>query len=187
MVMAEATAGDLVTPEPSEAVAVPFVPPDGTLDVMGRPRRLVARTAERYAALQALLADGQSLATIGRTPRLDHSTVRRFARASSLEELLVKATGRLSVPDEHKPCLHTRWLEGCHDIPQFHRELRGRGFTGSVRCLRRYFRAFRPPRQPGRKQQLVSWPQPRPTPKPRRVVRWIMTTPNTSPTPTPRN
>lgn len=31
----------------SEAVAAPLVPPDGVLDVMGRPRRLVARTAER--------------------------------------------------------------------------------------------------------------------------------------------
>ncbi len=176
-VMAEVTARDLVTPEPSEAVAVPFVPPDGMLDVMGRPRRLVARTAERYAAVQALLADGQSLAGIGRTLRLDHSTVRRFARASSLDELLAKATGRLSVLDEYKPFLHARRLGGCHDIPQLHRGLRERGFTGRVQCLRRCFRAFRPPRRPGRKQQPVSRPQPRPVPKPRRVVRWIMTNP----------
>ncbi|MFB7397759.1 ISL3 family transposase [Streptomyces sp. NPDC056191] len=175
--IAEATAKDLVTPEPSRPAAVPFVPPDGTLDVSGQPRRLVARTTERYAAVQALLAEGRSLAVIGRTLRLDHSTVRRFARAASLDELLTKATGRLSVLDEHKPYLHARWLEGCHDIPQLHRELRERGFTGSVQCLRRYFRAFRPPRQPGRKQQPVSRPQPRPAPKPRRVVRWIMTHP----------
>ncbi|MFI8370917.1 ISL3 family transposase [Streptomyces sp. NPDC085466] len=49
---AEATVETLVTAEPTQAV-VPFVPPDGMLDVMGRPRRLVARTAERYAAVQA--------------------------------------------------------------------------------------------------------------------------------------
>ncbi|MFF4393615.1 hypothetical protein ACFY0G_43955 [Streptomyces sp. NPDC001552] len=158
-------------------MAVPFVPPDGTLDVSGQPRRLVARTAERYAAVQALLAEGKSLAAIGRTLRLDHSTVRRFARAASLDELLAKATGRLSVLDEHKTYLHARWLEGCHDIPQLHRELRERGFTRRVQCLRRYFRAFRPPRQPGRKQQPMSRPRPRPAPKPRRVVRWIMTNP----------
>lgn len=176
-VMAEATARDLVTPEPSEAVVVPFVTPDGTLDVSGRPRRLVARTTQGYEAVQALLAEGKSLAAIGRTLRLDHSTVRRFARAGSLDELLVKATGRLSVLDEHKPYLHARWLEGCHDIPQLHRELRERGFTGSIQCLRRYCRAFRPARQPGRKLQPVSRPQPRPAPKPRRVVRWIMTHP----------
>ncbi len=176
-VLAEATAKDPVAPKPPEAVTAPFVPPDGTLDVMGRPRRLVARTAERFAAVQALLAEGKSLAAIGRTLRLDHSTVRRFARAGSLDELLVKATGRLSVLDEHKPYLHTRWAEGCHDIPQLHRELRERGFTGSIQCLRRYFRAFRPPRQPGRKRQPVSQPQSRPVPRPRRIVRWIMTNP----------
>lgn len=158
--MAEATARDRVAPEPSRPTAVPFVPPDGTLDVSGQPRHLVARTTERHAAVQALLAQGKSLAAIGRTLRLDHSTVRRFARAASLDELLAKATGRLSVLDEHKPHLHTRWLEGCHDIPQLHRELRERGFTGSVQCVRRYFRAFRPPRQPGRKQQPVSMPRP---------------------------
>ncbi|MGW1729222.1 ISL3 family transposase [Streptomyces sp. NPDC002306] len=176
-VMAEATARDRVTPEPSRPVAVPFVPPDGTLDGSVQPRRLVARTTERYASVQALLAEGKSLAAIGRRMRLDHSTVRRFARAASLDELLVKTTGRLSVLDERKPHLDARWLEGCHDIPQLHRELRERGFTGSVQCLRRYFRAFRPPRQPGRKQQPVSRPQPRLAPKPRRVVRWITTHP----------
>ncbi|WP_420716424.1 hypothetical protein [Streptomyces sp. H27-H1] len=72
---------------------------------MGKPRRLVARTAERYAAVQKLLTEGKSLAAIGRILRLDHSAVRRFARAGSLDELLAKATGRLSVLDEHKPYL----------------------------------------------------------------------------------
>ncbi|GAU71626.1 hypothetical protein SSP35_59_00060, partial [Streptomyces sp. NBRC 110611] len=42
--------------------------------------------------MQERLAEGKSLAAIGRELRLDHSTVRRFARASSIDELLVKAT-----------------------------------------------------------------------------------------------
>lgn len=116
-VIAEATARDLVTPEPSRPVAVPFVPPDGTLDVSGQLLRLVARTTERYAAVQALLAEGKSLAVIGRTLRLDHSTVRRFARAASLDELLAKAIGRLSVLDEHKPYLHARRLRPVTTFP----------------------------------------------------------------------
>ncbi|MER5219346.1 transposase [Streptomyces flaveus] len=87
---------------------VPFVPPDGMLDVFGRPRRLVARTAERYEAVQRLLAEGKTLTAIRRELRLDHSTVRRFARASSLDELLVKATNRASILDEYKPYLHQR-------------------------------------------------------------------------------
>ncbi|MFJ1608434.1 transposase [Streptomyces sp. NPDC088253] len=76
-----------------------FVLPDGTRDVLGRPRRLVARTTERYTAVQQLLSEGRSLAAISRQLRLDHSTVRRFARARSLGELLVKATNR---------CIHPR-------------------------------------------------------------------------------
>ncbi|MFF4963105.1 hypothetical protein [Streptomyces sp. NPDC001222] len=75
---------------------VPFVPPDATRDVLGHPRRLVACTAERYTAVQQLLSEGKSLAAIGRQLRLYHSTVRRFARAQSLDELLAKATNRAS-------------------------------------------------------------------------------------------
>lgn len=111
-----------------------FVLPDGTRDVLGHPRRLVARTTERYTAVQQLLSEGKSLAAIGRRLRLDHSTVRRFARARSL--------------DEHKPYLHRRWREGCHDIPQLHCELRAHGFTGDIQCVRRYFRPFQEAAQP---------------------------------------
>jgi len=84
---------------------VPFVPLDGTRDVLGHPRRLVARTTERYTAVQQLLSEGKSLAAIGRQLRLDHSTVRRFARAQSVDELLVKATtGHRSWTDTSPTC-----------------------------------------------------------------------------------
>lgn len=156
---------------------MPFVPPDGTRDVLGRPRRLVARTTERYTAVQHLMSEGKSLTAISRQLRLDHSTVRRFARARNLDELLVKAVNRASILDEHKPYLHMRWSEGCHDIPQLHRELRARGFTGDIQCVRRYFRPFKKPHSPKPKNPPASAPELRPAPKPRRVVRWIMTSP----------
>jgi transposase len=155
----------------------PFVLPDGTWDVLGRPRRLVARTTERYKAVQQLLSEGKSLAAISRQLRLDHSTVRRFARARNLDELLVKATNRASILDEHKPYLHMRWAEGCHDIPQLHRELRAHGFTGDIQCVRRYLRPFKQPHSPRPKSPPAPAPELRPAPKPRRVVRWIMTNP----------
>ncbi|WP_051745716.1 transposase [Streptomyces yerevanensis] len=159
-----------------------FAPPDGTGDVLGHPRRLVARTTQRYTAVQQLLSEGKSLAAIGRQLRLDHSTVRRFARVRSLDELLVKATNRASILDEHKPCLHRRWREGCHDIPQLHRELRARGFTEDIQCVRRYFRPFKEPHSPRPKNPPAPAPELRPAPKPRRVVRrivvrWIMANP----------
>jgi hypothetical protein len=154
-----------------------FVPPDGTRDVLGHPRRLVARTTERYTVVQQLLSEGKSLAAIGRQLRLDHSTVRRFARVQSIDEMLVKATNRTSILDEHKPYLHRRWCEGCHDILQLNRELRARGFTGDIQCVRRYFRPFKRPHSPKPKNPPAPAPELRPAPKPRRVVRWIMTNP----------
>ncbi|NEC85501.1 hypothetical protein [Streptomyces sp. SID12501] len=80
-----------------------FSPPDSTRDCLGRPRRLVARTKERCAAVQEGLAEGKSLTAIGRELRLDHSAVRRFARAASIDELLVKADNRQSILDKYKP------------------------------------------------------------------------------------
>ncbi|GHE14503.1 hypothetical protein [Streptomyces alanosinicus] len=158
-----------------------FVPPDGTLDVLGRPRRLVARTTERYEAVQQRLAEGKSLAAIRRELRLDHSTVRRFARAQSLEELLVKATNRASKLDPYKPYLHQRWREGCHDVPRLHREIQGQGFIGDVQSVRRYFRPFKKPHSPLPKSPSAPLPPVRTLPKPRRVVRWITTTPDRLP------
>ncbi|MDT0485375.1 ISL3 family transposase [Streptomyces doebereineriae] len=109
----------LVTAESSEPEP-DVAPPDGTLDVLGRPRRLVARTTERYEAVQQRLAEGKSLAAIRRELRLDHSTVRRFARAESLEELLVKATNRASnLGSPAEPVIPQA------AIPSFRRGLRG--------------------------------------------------------------
>ena len=61
---------------------------DSTLDACGRERHLVTRRKERFAAVQQLLADGSSLEGICQTLRLDRSTVRRFARATSIDEPL---------------------------------------------------------------------------------------------------
>ncbi|MET8452795.1 hypothetical protein [Streptomyces sp. NPDC005209] len=54
------------------------------------------------------MAEGKALAAIRCELRPDHSTVRRFARARSLDELLVKATSRATLLDDFKPYLHQR-------------------------------------------------------------------------------
>ncbi|MFE5948600.1 transposase [Streptomyces sp. NPDC056480] len=160
--------------EPGTAVGTtePLNPPDGTHDCLGRPRRLVARTRERFAAVQERLAEGKSLRAIARELRLDHSTVRRFARAGSIDELLTRAVNRQSILDAYKPYLHQRWSDGCHDIPRLHRELRDLGFPGDIQTVRRY---LRPSKERG-------FPlAPRAAPRPRRVVRWNMTDPDVLP------
>lgn len=55
---------------------------------------LVIRTRERYAAVQDLLAGGETIAAICRQLSLDRKTVQRHARAEHVDELLGKARSR---------------------------------------------------------------------------------------------
>jgi transposase len=156
--------------EPETAASdTPQPTPDGMLDACSRERRLVTRTRERFAAVQDLRAQGLSLGAISRHLGLDHSTVRRFARASSVDELLVKAVNRTSRLDRFKPYVNKRWNEGCRDAARLHAELQTLGWHGSVQTVRRYVHAFR--------ATSITAPTTPASTKPRRVVRWIMTNP----------
>lgn len=68
-------------------------------------------------------------------------------------------------------------LQGCCDVPKLHRESREQGFTGNAQSVRRYFRPFMKPHSPRPKTPAAPPSELRPTPKPRRVVHWIMTNP----------
>jgi len=154
-------------PEP----AAPAAEPDGSLDVCGRERSLVVRTRERYAAVQQLLAEGVSLAEICRQLELDRTTVRRFARATGLDDLLAKADNRASLLDGYTEHLTSRFAAGVTNAAVLHAELTAFGFTGSVQTIRRWLHPMR--------AAAPAAPQPmRPAvPKPRHITRWIMTNP----------
>ncbi|MBM0239711.1 transposase [Micromonospora sp. ATA32] len=129
------------------------------------------RTRQRYAAVQQLLAEGASLSVISRQLDLDRTTVRRFARATSLDELLVKAVNRTSLLDGFTAHLTARFTAGVTDAVTLHVELQAMGFTGSVQTVRRWLHPLR--------TATPSAPPPvRPAiPKPRHITRWIMTDP----------
>ena len=146
------------------------VPPDGFLDVCGRERRLVTRTRERYAGIRARLDDGQSLSAISRATGLDRGTVQRFARARSVDELLVRAVTRETKLDEFKPYLCRRWNEGARDASVLHAELRRQGWNGSAQAVRRYLAPFR-------KTDAKPGPPPA-APKTRQVTRLLLTRPD---------
>lgn len=148
----------------------PPEPPDGHLDVNGRERALVARTTARYEAVQELVAKGRSLKGISRELNLDYYAVRRYARASSLAELLVTATHRTTVLDAYKPYLYQRYAAGCHNACLLFREIRAQGYTGSASPVDRYIRLLR--------KGTVPPPPPRPVPKPRAITAWMMTHPD---------
>lgn len=158
--------------EPAVEPAAGDVPADER-DVCGRERALVIRTRERYAAIQRLLTEGHSQGAISRQLELDRGTVRRFVRATGVEELLAKAVNRTSVIDGYTEHLTARFAAGVTDAVTLHAELQTLGFTGSVQTVRRYLRPLRTTRATA--APTVS---PRPAvPKPRQVVRWIMTEP----------
>ena len=131
---------------------------------------IVTRTKQRYAAVQELYARGVSLSSIACTLELDVATVRRFAHATGLDELLIKTLQRASLLDEFKPYLHQRWAEGCTDAARLAEEISTQGYRGSDQTVRRYLRPFRTGRP---------IPPPRPAaPTVREVTGWIMRRPD---------
>jgi transposase len=155
--------------------------PDGFRDQHGHERRLVARHRERYAAVQALRAEGCSIREIARRLGLARNTVLKFAQAASIDELLVKATSRPSILDPFKPCLNQRWNQGITSAAALHEEIRAHGWEGGILAVERYLRQFRTAdgrdRQAHARPQLTAPSAPAP-PKPRHVTRWIMTHPD---------
>jgi transposase len=155
--------------------------PDGFRDAHGHERRLVARHRERYAAVQALLAEGCSIREIARRLELARGTAAKFAGAASIDELLVKATSRPAILDPFKPYLGQRWNAGVTSAAALHEEIRARGWKGGSLAVSRYLRQFRTAdgrdRQARARPQLTA-PAAQPAPRPRQVTRWIMTRPD---------
>jgi transposase len=163
--------GNMPSPEPPAMSASPLRPE----------RPLVIRTRQRYAAVHQLLVRGLSRTAISRKLGLDPQTVRRFADAPCLAELLVKAENRATNLDEFLDYVNRRWNEGITNAETIAAELRPRGFTGNVQTIRRYLRPLRPPRATGATGAPAgSRPAPSaPTvPKPRQIGRWMLTHPD---------
>jgi hypothetical protein len=138
---------------------------------------LVTRTKARYQAVQTLKADGKGIKTIMRELGLAKETVRRFYRASSVEELLAKPrAGRPSVLDAYKPYLHDRCNAGITNASMLHREITKQGYQGSRGTVAAHLAPFR---------ALGAAPPPTPvTPRSARSPPGCCATPRTS---MPRN
>jgi transposase len=130
-----------------------------------RPTRLAARTRDRYAAIHALLAAGRSVSAISQTLGLDRKTVRRFARAGSVAELLTTHPSRGSVLDDYAEHLDQRWAAGVTNAAVLTAEITALGYRGSIKTVRRYL-------QPLRSEQAPT-PRPPAPPTVRDVTGWL--------------
>ena len=131
------------------------------------------RTWARHAEIHAALGRGLNLTEVSRALRLDRKTVRRYARAASPDEPCEDSPAtRASLPDPHLPYLRKRREEGCHSTDTLHQEIRGRGYRGSLRTLRRHTAQLR---------RATARPAPPPAPAAKKVASWILTPPGKLP------
>jgi transposase len=125
---------------------------------------LITRIRDRYDAIQELISSGCGYIPAARQLGLARNTVKRYARAASVGELL-EAAARPSNLDTFKPYLHQRWNEGHTRPSRLFEEISALGYTGSNANVRDYVR------------RLHGWahasPAVTPPPPVRAVVSWI--------------
>jgi hypothetical protein len=169
---------ELAVPEPPTPVPLPAAEPAAS---PGRTYRLAERTRARYAEVQERLARGLFLSAVSRELNLDIQTVRPFANAACVEELLGKAEHRPTRPDPYIDLVNQRWNEGVTDAGTITAELRALGFKGDAQTVRRYLRPFRLPGgsrshpDPHRRKPTPAVPT---VPKPRAISRALLTHPD---------
>ncbi|MGW4116630.1 ISL3 family transposase [Actinosynnema sp. NPDC004786] len=113
-----------------------------------RTDRIAVRTRERYAAVHRLRGEGLSLRAITAELGLAKGTVRRFVRATGVDELLANdGTGRRpSLLEEFKPYLDQRSNAGCVNATLLFEEIKARGYRGRYQIVRDYLRLSVPVR-----------------------------------------
>jgi transposase len=116
---------------------VALTTPDATAD------RLAVRTRRRHAEVHHLLERGLTVSAIARQLQLERKTVRRFVRAASPADLLMRDGPRQRALDAYRPYLARRWREGQHVAKVLFDEIRALGYRGSVRSTARYVTRWR--------------------------------------------
>jgi hypothetical protein len=111
--------------------------------VHGRQRPPAARSRERHQQIHERIERGDSPRAIARELRLSRGTVLRFARPADAEQLLVAATNRPSVTDDHRLHPHHRWMDGCTNAAALTREIQRLDHRGDINTVRRLLRPCR--------------------------------------------
>ena len=136
-------------PPPKSPVFNP--PPAEVAEGRSRAGVLAARTRERHHRIHEHLAAGKGIREIAAELKLSRGTVRRFARAKTVEDLQPgqRRSTQPSILTPFLDHLHQRWADGISNAAQLHAEIQAMGYRGGATIVREYLRPMRlghPPR-----------------------------------------
>ena len=156
----------------------PDVPTFGSAGVPTRTYALAERTRARFDAVHACLGRGLSRNATARELNLDIQTVRRFANATHVEQLLGKVEHRPTALDPYVDLVNQRWNEGITNARAIFAEAATLGFTGTERTVQRYLNPLRPGGNGRHRGQGSPAPTTPAVHKPRHVTRALLTHPD---------
>ncbi len=155
-------------PAPSPADAPPARPPTRAQRELAQRH---ARRQARYDEIHRLLGEGMGLRAVARHLGIGRDTVRRMARAPRCPQYRARGP-RPGILAPYEAFLRERWTAGERNAAQLWRELRERGFTGSVGIVRVFLARWREmPGRPGRPPR-ADRPAPTSPRPPQPVPRW---------------
>lgn len=168
-----AAAADAAVPQQRPQEPDPTVPECESVALVQRGGTLADRVRQRYQQINALAVEGKGIKHIARELGLSRGTVRRFTRATSVDELLPAEPrpGRVSILTPFAEHLWQRYNDGVTNATTLLKEIQALGYRGGYSALRDHVRAFRagqPPR-----------PVPAPPPNRREITNLITRHPNT--------
>ncbi|MFF4410166.1 ISL3 family transposase [Streptomyces sp. NPDC001404] len=107
--------------------------------------RYEQNTRARWQQIHPLYEKGMKIDTISKLTGYDRTTVRRYARAASPEELIQARLRRRTGLDSYATYLAARHAEGCDNAQILRDEIAARGYTGSRKTVRRFLNTLGSP------------------------------------------
>lgn len=128
--------------------------------------RAQQHTRARWQQIRTLHQKGVKINTISQRLGLDRKTVRRYAHATTAEELIQPRPRRRSELTHYQAYLAARWAEGCNNAQTLRDEVAARGYQGSRKSVRRFLNSL--------DAHQAQPADPPPPPAVAHVVRWII-------------
>ena len=123
------------------------------------PSRIQLRNERRHAEVQALRSKGMNITAIAEQLRLNRTTVRKFVRVNSADDLRRPTGQGPRGLDQFTPHLVHRWQDGCRVAALLHEELKALGYRGSKRTVRRFVESWRKTKPPPAVRRILPGPQ----------------------------